>query len=112
MAAINFKDLFAELETGVLALAKASFKTFAQQAEDDAKTLLQNMKDKLERWTTLLAEGKLTTEDFELLITAQKNLTEMTVLQHAGLAVIKAEQFRDSVVNLITDTIFSAIPGV
>ncbi len=112
MAAINFKDLFTELETNLLALAKASFKSLTKQAEEDAKNLLDSMKDKLQRWATLLAEGKLTTDDFELLITAQKDLIEMTALQKAGLAVIKAEQFRDSVVNLITDTVFSAIPGL
>ena len=112
MAAINFKDLFAELETNVLALAKASFKSFTQQAQQDAKALLENMKDKLERWATLLAQGAITSDDFELLITAQKDLIEMTALQKAGLTIIKAEQFRDSVVNLITDTVFSAIPGV
>ena len=112
MAAINFTDLFNELKTNALALAKASFKSFTKQAEEDAKTLLDNMKDKLERWATLLAQGAITPDDFELLLGAQKNLTEMTALQKAGLAVIKAEQFRDSIVNLITDTVFSAIPGV
>ncbi len=70
------------------------------------------MKDKLSRWTILLAEGKITAEDFELLVSAQKDLVEMTVLQRAGLAAIKIEQFKNSVINLITDTVFHALAGV
>ncbi len=110
--AINFGELFTELKKNVLVLAKASFKSFEKEAEQDAENLLNSMKDKLERWTGLLAAGTLTLDDFELLVMAQKDLVEMKALQKAGLAAIKAEQFRDSLVNLITDTILSAIPGV
>ena len=112
MAAIDFNALLAELENGMIALAKASFKSYINEAEQDAKNLLDGMKDKLQRWVLLLSQGALTTDDFELLITAQKDLFEMAALEQAGLAEIKAEQFRDSVVNLITDTVLSAIPGL
>ncbi len=109
MAAIDFTQLFTELENGVIALAKASFKTYINEAEKDAQSLLDSMKDKLQRWVLLLAQGALTTDDFELLITAQKDLVQMAALEQAGLAEIKAEQFRDSVVNLIVDTVLSVI---
>jgi hypothetical protein len=110
MAAINFQDLFNGLKDDVITLARASFKTFTKEAEQDAQNLLEGMKDKLSRWTALLAEGSLSTEDFELLINAQKDLVQMKVLQQAGLAIIRIEQFRDSVIHLITDTIFHALP--
>ena len=109
MAAIDFTQLFTELENGVIALAKASFKSYINEAEQDAQNLLDGMKDKLQRWVLLLAQGALTTDDFELLITAQKDLVQMAALEQAGLAEIKAEQFRDSVVNLIVDTVLSVI---
>ncbi len=109
---INIETLFTELKQNILTLAKASFVSFSKEAEADALSLWESMKDNLQRWTVLLAQGTLTLEDFELLVTAQKDLVEMTALQKAGLAAIKAEQFRNSVINLITDTIFSAIPGV
>ena len=110
MAAINFQDLFNELKGDVITLAKASFKTFAKEAEQDAQNLLEGLKDNLSRWTALLAEGSLSTDDFQLLINAQKDLVEMKVLQRTGLAIIRIEQFRDSVIHLITDTIFRALP--
>lgn len=109
MAAIDFTQLFTELENGVIALAKASFKSYINEAEQDAKNLLDGMKDKLQRWVLLLSQGALTKDDFELLISAQKDLVEMAALEQAGLAEIKAEQFRDSVVNLIVDTVLTVI---
>lgn len=112
MAAIDFTAIFTELENGVIALAKTSFKSYINEAEQDAKNLLDGMKDKLQRWVLLLAQGALTIDDFELLITAQKDLVVMAALEQAGLAEIKAEQFRDSVVNLIIDTVLSVIPGL
>lgn len=109
MAAINFENLFNGLKTDVVTLATASFKTLATEAATDAQNLLQEMKEKLARWTILLAEKKLTPDDFELLINAQKDLIEMKVLQKAGLTAIRIEQFRDSVVNLVADSIFHVI---
>lgn len=109
MAAIDFNKLFSDLENGVIALAKASFKSYINEAQQDAQNLLNSMKDKLQRWVLLLAQGELTKDDFELLIAAQKDLVQMAALEQAGLAEIKAEQFRDSVVNLIIDTVFSII---
>ena len=108
--AINFQDLFNGLKGDVITLARASFKTFTKEAEQDAQDLLEGMKDNLARWTALLAEGSLSADDFQLLINAQKDLVQMKVLQRAGLAIIRIEQFRDSVIHLITDTIFSALP--
>ena len=110
MAAINFQDLFNGLKDDVITLARASFKTFTKEAEQDAQNLLEGMKDNLSRWTALLAEGSLSTEDFQLLINAQKDLAEMKVLQRTGLAIIRIEQFRDSIIHLVTDTIFQALP--
>ena len=110
MAAINFQDLFNGLKDDAITLARASFKTFTKEAEEDAQNLLEGMKDNLSRWTALLAEGSLSTDDFQLLINAQKDLIEMKVLQRTGLAIIRIEQFRDSVIHLITDTIFHALP--
>jgi len=110
MAAINFQDLFNGLKDDAITLARASFKTFTKEAEEDAQNLLESMKDNLSRWTALLAEGSLSTDDFQLLINAQKDLVQMKILQRTGLAIIRIEQFRDSIIHLITDTIFQALP--
>ncbi len=105
MASINFQDVFNGLKDNIVTLAKISFKTLAAQAEQDGKQLLDDIKDKLQHWADLLAQGKLTPEDFELLVLSQKDLVAMAALREAGLTAIKAEQFRDSVINMVVDTI-------
>lgn len=112
MATANFQEIFKSLKTDAVTMAKVSFKAMAKEAEQDAHHLLDELKEKLSKWVTLLAEGKLDKEDFELLVSAQKDLVGMVALQKAGLAKIKIEHFRDSIINLITDSVFHAIPGL
>jgi hypothetical protein len=112
MAALDTKGLLKVLKGEIITLAKTSFKEFAKEAEQDAKQTLEKIKEKFTRWVVLLAEGQLTKEDFELLVNAQKDLLEMKGLQKAGLAAIKVERFRDSVIKIVLDTAFKAIPGL
>jgi hypothetical protein len=109
MPAINFEAIFGELKESIVTLAKISFKKLSEEAAEDGKRLLEDMKEKLERWTILLAQGKLTTEDFEMLVLNQKDLVQMHALRQAGLAAIKAEQFRDGVINIVVDTITNVV---
>ncbi len=102
---MNFQDIFNELKDTIAALAKVSFKKWASEAEQDGRKLLEDMKDKLQRWTELLAQGQITPKDFEMLVLNQRDLTEMAALRQAGLSLIRAEQFRDSVVNVVIDSI-------
>jgi hypothetical protein len=106
---IDFNNIFNELKIKVTDLAKATVSNFAKQATADAKKFLEESKENLKRWTILLAEGKLTTEDFEWLVLSQKDLAEMKALKQAGLAAIRIEQFRNSLLNLVVDGIFSIV---
>jgi hypothetical protein len=57
----------------------------------------------------LLIEGKLTTEEFEWLVNSQKDLIQMAALKQAGLAAIRIDQFKASLLNMVVDTVFSFI---
>ena len=107
---IDFKKIFETLKTQVEELARSSLKKYKNEAIKDGKKMLEAMKEDLKRWTVLLAEGKLTTKDFEWLINSQKDIVELSVLKQAGLSAIRIQQFRDSVLNLVVDTIFDLIP--
>lgn len=106
---MNFQDIFNELKDNIVTLAKISFKKFADQAAQDGKQLLEDLKDRLQRWTELLAQGQITPGDFEMLVLNQKDLIEMAALRQAGLSAIKAEQFRDSIINVVIDTITNVV---
>lgn len=107
--AVDFNSIFAELKDQVALLAKTTLTNYTKQATTDGKKFLEQTKENLKRWTLLLAEGKLTTEDFEWLVISQKDLAEMKALKQAGLSLIRVEQFRNSVLNLIVDGIFNKI---
>ena len=103
----DFNDLYEQLKQGVIDLAESTVKKYASKAKADGKQMLEDMKERLKRWTELLTEEKLTTEEFEWLINSQKDLIQMAALQQSGLAVIRIDQFVASLLNMIVDTVFS-----
>jgi hypothetical protein len=105
MADINFQEIINTLKDEVVNLALSTFKDYKNEAKADALQLLDFMKENLKTWTIQLAEGKLSKADFEFLVLGQKELIEMNALRQAGLALIKADEFKNSVFNLITNTI-------
>ena len=110
MAAFNFSDLFDTLKEGVVALVKSTLKNCIDAGEKDGQKMLDEMKEKLERWSGQLLQGNITKEDFEWLLYSQKQLIVMTALKDAGLGQIEADLFKANVLNLIKETIFQALP--
>ena len=106
---INFPDLFNQLKEGVTVLAKATVSNYINDAKADGQNLLTEMKNDLERWTKLLIKGDLSTKDFEWLVNCEKDSFKMAALEQSGLAMIRIDQFKSSVLNLIVDTVFKAI---
>ena len=106
---VDFNAIFQQLLNGAVGLAKSTVSNYVNQAKTDGQHMLMAMKEKLERWTGLLVSKQLTTEDFEWLVNSQKDLVEMAALQQAGLAAIRIDQFKASLMNLIVDTVFSMV---
>lgn len=111
MAKFNFSEVFDQLKVEALSLAQNSIKEFGRKAKHDAEALLNGMEDKLKRWSLLLANEDLTPEDFEWLVNSQKDLVEMSGLKEAGLAAIRIEEFKNSLLNLVVSTITSVVKG-
>jgi hypothetical protein len=105
----DFSAIFDQLKKDVVSLAELTVKGYVKEAKDDGKKMLTEMKDNLQRWTLQLSRGDLTTQDFEWLVFSQKDLLLMEGLKQAGLAAIRAEQFKNSVLSLVIDTIFNMI---
>jgi len=84
-AQVDFADLFEHLKDQVVTLASISLAKYENEAKKGALLSLNEIKGKLARWTLLLADRQLTTEDFEWLVNSQKQLMEMNALSQAGL---------------------------
>lgn len=105
----NFEDIFSALKTNIEDLVKLTLTNYKKEAFDDAKVFLESTKGKLKKWTELLAAKQLSTEDFEWLVESQKDLAKMTLLKQKGLAEIRIDQFKKSLLNLIVDTVFNKV---
>ena len=99
--AINFDAFYETLKTGVVDIAKAEATDFLEQATDDGQKFLDQSKVKLQRWTNLLAEGKLTTHEFAFLVKGMKDLAQMHALTQAGMAAVRVDRIRVAVIDLV-----------
>lgn len=109
MANPDFETIFKSLKDALIALAKESIKDFAGDAADDAIVFLELSREKLERWTALLAEGKITPEDFEWLIKSQKDLVVLLALKRAGVAAIRLDEFKQKIIETIIGKVFTLL---
>jgi hypothetical protein len=109
MSKDTFKPIFDTLKTQLSELAVKTFSEYRVAARADALSVLNQLKEVLEIWTVDLAEGKLSQADFEFLVLAQKELIEMNALKQAGLALIKADEFKAGVLKMVITTISSLV---
>jgi len=105
----DFGQIFDKLIEQITTLAKTTVQNYTDAAIADGKQFLMDSQEKLKRWTLLLANQQLTTEDFEWLVMSQKDLAQMEALKQAGLALARIDAFRLSVLNLIIDTVFAIL---
>lgn len=106
---IDFLSILSELEEKLEYLAQITVSNYVCEGIEDGKNLLTEMSDDLERWTQLLADRRITTSDFETLVSGNKDSVEMDALIFAGLALARVDQFKGSVLNLIIDNVFRII---
>jgi hypothetical protein len=106
---IDIQAILKDLETKIINLAKSSFRDRVKQATEDGKELWSELKVDVARWVKLLAEGKITKAEFELLVIGQEDLIKMTALTEAGLTLARIDEFKAGVIDLIIDTVTGII---
>jgi hypothetical protein len=109
MGNINFDELYQQLQTNVISIAKASFQSYFDQAKSDGQFALENMKENLQNWTAEVQSGALTTDDLAFLLKSEESLDEMTALKQAGLAEVQIDKFKGAIINLVIGTITNLI---
>lgn len=89
-------------------LAENRLQSARDAAIQDGEAFLASSKEDLKRWSRLLAEGKLSEEEFQSLVEGKKDLAETTALKQAGLAAVEIDRFRQALIDRIVDTAFRA----
>ena len=102
---MDFEKILQELKKSLITLFNDKFSEFSQESKKDVTAFLNESKDKLERWTTLLKQGKLTLDDFEWLMQSQKDLFHLKALQTVGVSKISLGHFKNKIIKTIVNTV-------
>jgi len=102
----RFEEFLKALKDGLKALVADTIQDFSQAATKDGQAFLKKARADLERWTKALARGQLSKADFEWLVQGKKDLAEMEALKQAGLGLVRVDQFRSSLIDLVVGTAF------
>ena len=83
--------------------------SFREAILSTGKDFLKESRRDLERWTTLLAAGSVSQEEFEWLVQARVHLAGMESLLAAGLTLARIDELRITLVRSITGAAFHMI---
>lgn len=86
----------------ILALAQTHCAEFVQEARADGEAFIDETKDDLSKWATLVVTGEISPKELESLVRGKRDLAKMTVLKAKGLAQIKIDRL---VAGIIDSTI-------
>jgi hypothetical protein len=67
----------------------------------NATEFVEESKENLIKWTTAVAEGELSKEDFTWLLQSNKDLLKINGLKEIGLTEIQAVEFRNQMFDLV-----------
>lgn len=109
MGTIDFNSLLTELLSQAKEIAVSTFKDYKKQAADDAENLISGIKPKLEKWTLQLAKGDLSKDDLAFLVLGEKELVEMKALKQVGVALIKVDELKNSILKNSINTIINRV---
>jgi hypothetical protein len=105
----DFKKIIEDILKEIESLTIETFRKHKDEAFKDGKAFLDKIEDDLERLSNLLLKGEITAEEFEWLIRSKKDLAEMMLLKQAGLTMIKIDQFKNRLLDLVIGHILTRI---
>jgi len=105
----TFMEFWIQLITNVESFAEEKWNELKEDAVEDGKKFLTDVKDDVQRWISLLAEGKLTSDDLGWLIKGKRDLAELLFLKQKGLAQPDLDKFFEGLLETILSTAFKLI---
>ena len=93
-----------ELKNNLLTALGEKYAAYSKETEKDIDAFLAASKEKLKRWTTLLAEEKINEEEFEWLVQSQKDLLVLKALYQAGVSKIALGHLKNKIIKILINT--------
>ena len=105
----TFVDFWIQLITNVESFAEEKWNEIKEEAVEDSKDFLTSVKDDVQRWISLLAEGKLTSDDLFWLIKGKREVAQFLFLKEKGLTKPDLDKFFEGLLETIISTAFKLI---
>jgi hypothetical protein len=105
----TFVDFWTQLLLNIDSFAADKWNELKDDAVEDSKKFLIEVKDDVQRWISLLAEGKLTTDDLGWLIKGKREVAQLLFLKQKGLAQPDLDKFFEGLLETIISTAFKLI---
>ncbi len=102
----TFGEFWKLLKQELIEFADYSWKEHRSAAIKDGHAFLEKARKDIERWTTLLARGELTADDFEWLMAGKKDLAQLAALKRKGLAQVARDRFVNGLIDTVVATAF------
>ena len=105
----TFLEFWVQLLLNVESFAEEKWNEIKEEAVEDSKQFLTTVKDDVQRWTTLLIEWKLSSDELSWLIEGKRDLAELLFLKDKGLAKPDLDKFFEGLLQTILSTAFKLI---
>ena len=102
-------EFWNQLLVNIESFASEKWNELKQDAIEDSKKFLVDVKDDIQRWISLLAEGKLTSDDLLWLIKGKRDQAELLFLKQKGLTKPDLDKFFEGLLETIISTAFKLI---
>lgn len=106
---MDFEQLFKELKGNLCATLGDKYAAYSEATKNDIEAFLEGSKDKLKRWTILLADERLNEEEFEWLIKSQKDGLILQAIYQAGVSKIALGHLKNKLIKVVLHTAKAAV---
>ena len=105
----TFVEFWTQLLINIESFIGENWNELMKDAINDAEKFLTGIKDDVQRWISLLAEGKLTSDDLLWLIKGKRDLAQLLYLKEKGLTKPDLDKFFEGLLETIISTVFKII---
>jgi hypothetical protein len=105
----TIEEFWKQLLKKVISFSTDKWSELKADAIEDSNKFLTEVKDDVQRWVTLLVEGKLTSSDLQWLIKGNRDLAKLLLLKEKGLSQPDLDKFFEGLIGTIITTAFELV---
>ncbi|HEX3043488.1 MAG TPA: hypothetical protein VHY08_01935 [Bacillota bacterium] len=105
---MDFKAIFETILKKCEELAKSLGWDLADSATKDIIAFLEKNRVNLRKWSESLEKSEITNAEFKSLLKGEMDLAEMICLKNAGLSLVKIDELKAKLVQIIIENVLKA----